>query len=83
MKIQLRTQHFGQKSVMLQQLLQNVVQAYWGSANETVRFASACATGFTSHKTLQMATGAEGITALEQKVVVVEREERMTRSCNV
>lgn len=68
---------------MLQQLLQNVVQAYWGSANETMGFTPASVVGFTSHKTLQMATGAEGIIALEQEVVVVEREERMTRSCNV
>lgn len=68
---------------MLQQLLQNVVQAYWGSANETMGFAPACATGFTSHKTLQMATGAEGITALEQKVVVVRQETQVTACCCV
>lgn len=47
--------------------MQNVVQAYWGSANETVGFAPACVSGFTSHKTLQMAADAEGIGALEQR----------------
>lgn len=52
---------------MLQQLLQYVVQAYWGAANETVGFTPACVTGFTSHKTLKISTDAEGIIALEQR----------------
>lgn len=48
-------------------MLQNLVQAYWDSASETVGLAPACVTGFTSHKTLQVSTDAEGITALVQR----------------
>lgn len=65
-------------------LLQKVVHAYWGSANETVGFAPACVTGFTSHKTLQMVADAEGIIALEQRGSSGdgERRKRMTSLCN-